>query len=146
MNERGRRNTAHRNEMSMSETDNSDHDERVLAVIDRRTQPERRTQPRSGYAAAVRGLNNTNQAGPSRDTRDGNPRDQRNHERTTLSRRNSHRNLSDGNQSDTGRRDQRNQGEMPIHERIALSRRNSRRNLNHSQNPTMGTWGDSIDP
>ena len=80
-NYRPARNTA--TESSMSETDHSDHDERVLAVIDRRQPPEFRS-----FATAVKGGTPNN---------NGNQRrlvpDEPIHERLALSRRNSRRNM-----------------------------------------------------
>ena len=118
----------------MSETEYSDHDERVLAVIDRRPPPPK-TQRRS-YAATVKGEapNNHNNHGD------------------TYKRNNRHERYGGNNNARIERNDHRTNpsnapSDAPIHERLALSRRNSRRNIERDGNQTRGeSWGDSDDP
>ena len=114
-----------------SSSDQSDHDERVIATIEQRRHNHRNNDnydtERSGptgqrnYAAALR-----------------NDRGNGNHERYDD---NSTRRQNNGNQSrrpsfrNLMREQENEQNEgHPLHERIALSRRNSRRNVTQSEN------------
>ena len=139
---RNQRNTNQRNTNYYSNysSDQSDHDERVIAAIDQKNERQQNHHNNNNnYAAAVRnGRNNGNTYGNERNRYDGdrgNGQSHGNHSQNNQSRKSSFRNLR-REQEDT--RNNHNNQDTPLHERIALSRRNSRRNIGSNRNQENG--------